>query len=371
MSNRFYELYIGRNACDSSAKVRKENRTIWSVRFGIASCLGISTIAPVNFKESNESMKTQGNSFAVALVATLSITAIQLVMATENVPHAPFAEWADVPLKGQLVTRLTYQESEAYYFWAGNTRYKVDYSKNGEHYGIDINQGYISLQYGLTEQWAIDLAVGYTTSGWRQFDNPPGTSGESHSTTGLMDFNIGVRYQIWKEGENDCPYLPTLSIRAGAVLPGSFDENFPFAPGTRSTAVEPELIARKHFGWEGFGAYGDALFRWNHTSANDCYIFSIGFFQQIKGWELDAGYRRLGSINGGSIQYDPISNVITYPRAVRENQDAIEAGFSYRFKKWNARAGFYTRTVLDGANTDKKFWLGGFLEIPFDLFTSK
>jgi hypothetical protein len=56
---------------------------------------------------------------------------------------------------------------------------------------------------------------------------------------------------------------------------------------------------------------------------------------------------------------------------VRENQDALEAGFSYRFKKWNTRLGFYTRTVLDGANTDKKFWLGGYVEIPFDLFTSK
>src|SRR5262245_49581603 len=87
--------------------------------------------------------------------------------ASENVPHTPFAEWAEVPERGQLVTRLTYQESEAYYIWAGNQRFKVDWRKGGEHYGIDINQGYLSLQYGLTERWAADLAVGYTTAGWR------------------------------------------------------------------------------------------------------------------------------------------------------------------------------------------------------------
>jgi hypothetical protein len=31
------------------------------------------------------------------------------------------------------------------------------------------------------------------------------------------------------------------------------------------------------------------------------------------------------------------------------------------------RLGFQSRTVFDGANTDKKFWLGGFIEMPFSL----
>lgn len=316
-------------------------------------------------------MKTRRLSLCLASVATLTTLPLQKIDASENVPHTPFAEWANVPNPGQLVTRLTYQESEAYYFWAGNTRYNVDYQKGGEHYGIDINQGYLSLQYGLTENWAADLAVGYTTSGWRYFANPPGARGDSRSTTGLMDISFGFRYQICKEGDNNQPYLPTLTFRAGAVLPGGFNKSFAFAPGTRSTGIEPELLARKHFGWEGFGAYTDALFRWNHTSGNDLYIVSLGFFQEIKGWELDAGYRHLGSVSGSSIQYDPDTFTITYPRALRENQDSFEAGFSYAFRKINARAGFYTRTVFDGSNTDKKFWLGCFVEMPFDLLTSK
>ena len=93
------------------------------------------------------------------------------VVASENVPHIPFAEWADVPERGQLVARLTYQQSESYYFWAGNTRYKADWEKNGEHYGIDITQGYITLQYALTERWVVDLSAGFTTTGWRFFSN--------------------------------------------------------------------------------------------------------------------------------------------------------------------------------------------------------
>ncbi len=285
--------------------------------------------------------------------------------ASENVPHAPFGEWANIAIPGELVSRVTYQESEAYYFWAGNTRHKADTILRGEHYGIDMNQGYVTLQYGINGNWTADLAFGFTTVGWRYFSNF-GTNGAAHSTTGLMDSALGLRYQICKEGEF-FSWTPTATFRAGAVLPGGFDETFPFSPGNRSTAIEPEIIFRKHIGWAGLGIYGDALFRWNHTSANDQYIASFGFFQQMWQWEMEAGYRHLGSINGGNIQFDPDTRLIVYPRAPRENQDSIEIGFNYTTPARHFKIGFYSRTVFDGANTDKKFWLGGFIEMPFTV----
>ena len=293
-----------------------------------------------------------------------------LAAASENVPHSPFAEWANLPQLGQLIVGANYQESESYYFWDAHRRYTVEHIRFGERYGIDINQGWISFQYGVTERWAIDLAVGYTTVGWRFFSNFA-TNGSSRSTSGPMDSAFGVRYQIFKEGEGDCPYTPNLVFRAGAVLPGRFNQNFPFAPGVSSVAIEPGLLLRKHFGWDGFGAYADGLFRWNKTSANDQYIVSVGFFQQIQRWELNAGYRHLGSISGNDIQYNPTTHFIFYPRSVRENNDSIEAGFSYHTLKRQIRYGFYTRSVWDGSNTDRKFWVGAYVEVPFMLLKSK
>ena len=287
--------------------------------------------------------------------------------ASENVPHAPFALWANVPTRGQLDVGAVYQESEAYHLWDASQRYHVDTRSNGEHYGIDINQGYLALQYGITERWAADLAVGYTSLGWRSFTNYNNAQFAPRSTMGLMDTALGVRYQIYRESPDIKTWRPTLTFRAGAVLPGTFDQYFPFAPGVRSAAIEPELLARKHFGWQGFGAYADSLFRWNRTSANDQYIVACGFFQEIKGWELNAGYRHLQTISGEDLRYDPVTGCIDYPRAVRENNDAVEAGFSYTTLKRRIRYEFVTRTVFDGSNTDKKFWIGAGISVPLQI----
>ena len=311
-----------------------------------------------------------GRQITIAVVALLPLCPSQRLAATENVPHAPFAEWAAVPERGQLIVGLVYQESEAYRIWAGHDMHKVDWIRDGEHYGIDINQGYVAAQYGLTEKWAADFAIGYTTVGWRYFSNFA-TNGASQSANGLMDFAFGVRYQIFREGTGDCSWTPTLTFRAGAVLPGAFEEDFPFAPGTRSAAIEPELLLRKHFGWSGLGFYADNLFRWNRTTGNDLYIVSAGFFQKIQRWELNVGYRHLGTVTGGSIVFDPATRLITYPRGVRENNDSFEAGFNYTTPKRHTRLGFYSRTVFDGSNTDRKFWVGGFVEMPFNLLKSK
>jgi hypothetical protein len=293
--------------------------------------------------------------------AALYLMAVRGAFASENVPHAPFAQWADVLKQGQFVAGFFYDESEAYHIWAKNTYHNVTVQAGGESYGIDINQGYITLQYGLTEKWAADLAVGYTTAAWRYFS----PNFAAQSTTGLMDIAFGVRYQAFNEAEADSPWVPTLTFRAGAVLPGSYDQNFAFAPGDRSAAIEPEILLRKHFGWTGLGFYGDTLFRWNRTTHNDHYIVMVGLFQQIKNWELDFGYRHLGTTQGEDIVLDTTTRQIFYPRMIRENNDSLEAGFTYTTSKRRIQYGFYTRTVWDGANTDGKFWVGGYINIPF------
>ena len=292
---------------------------------------------------------------------------LQSALASENVPHRPFAYWADVPEKGQLVTGLVYSESEAYHMWAAGQYHNVSWPAGGESYGNDTHQGYFALQYGLTERWAFDLSVGYGASGWRFYDQ-----GGIQSTEGLMDIGLGARYQLWHETNAPAPWMPTTTFRAGAVLPGSYNQNFIFAPGMRSAAIEPELLLRKHLGWPGFGLYGDGLFRWNRTTGNNQYIVAAGVFQEFKGWEVDFGYKHLQTLSGSDIIYpvEPGSDGgynIEYPRDPRENYDAIESGLSYTTSKRHWRYGFQLTSVLDGNNTDAKLWVGGSIDIPLML----
>lgn len=292
-------------------------------------------------------------------LATFLAGGISAIRASENVPHRPFAYWADVPEPGQFIGGLVYEESEAYRIWTGNQMHTITVRASGESYGIDINQGYLALQYGVTRKWAVDLNIGATTMGTRSFN----ANNSITSTTGLMDWSVGVRYQILNESETESAWVPTLTFRAGGVLPGTYSQGIAFAPGVRSAGIEPEFLMRKHFGWTGLGAYADALFRWNRTTGNDQYFTVIGLFQQINGWELDAGYRHFQTISGHDITLNDDGS-IDYPRDVREISDSIEAGFSYTTSKRQFRYGFHSRTVFDGNNTDRKFWIGASIDIP-------
>ncbi len=290
---------------------------------------------------------------------------VQMARASENVPHRPFAMWAEVPDRGQFVVGAVYEQSDAYQIWAHGQKHDIDWEADGGHYGIHINQGYLALQYGITEKWAADFNFGVTTENWRSFDN-----GVSQSTTGVMDWSFGVRYQIFNEAQSQSPWIPTLTFRAGAVLPGSYSETFAFSPGLRSAAIEPELLLRKHFAWSGFGGYGDGLYRWNRTTGNDQYIIALGLFQQLKQWELDLGWRHMQTISGSDIEYpvDPATHGglnIVYPRDTREIRDSLEAGLSYTTSKKHFRYGVQCNVVLNGNNTDEKFWFGLSADFPF------
>jgi hypothetical protein len=146
-----------------------------------------------------------------------------------------------------------------------------------------------------------------------------------------------------------------------------------FAPGNHSAAIETSVLFRKQFGWEGLGAWGDALYRWMHTNGNDQYIAAIGLFQQIGRWELDVGYRHLQATSGEDIVLIPPATGspppwggIIYKADVREISESVDAGFSYTTTKRHWRWAFHARKTFDGRNTDSKLWLGGSLDIPFE-----
>jgi hypothetical protein len=292
-------------------------------------------------------------------LALASLALAQSVSASENVPRKPFAQWADLPDPRQFTVTPWYMESEAYHVWTGHDRQNVNTSIEGENYGIDTMQGIVAMEYGIAKKWAADLNIGITTVGSRSFN----ATASSESTTGLMDTSVGVRYQIFKEAEATSPWVPTLTFRAAGILPGSYDKDFPFAPGNHSTAIEPSLLVKKHFGWQGFGAYGDTFYRWMRTSGVDQYMAAVGLFQEIKGWTLDVGYRHLQCLSGYDIEFVAGSPMVYSPQ-VREIRDSLEAGFNYTTPVRHFKYAFNVSKTFDGSNTASDFWLSAFVDFP-------
>jgi hypothetical protein len=294
-----------------------------------------------------------------ALPAACVLLGLLQSFASETLPRKPFAEWADVPAERQFNIRFSYVEGEAYHVWYGREQKNISVKKQGEEYGIDPMYGVIAMEYGLTPRWTADLNVGYGTVGTRSYN--PGAG--SQSTSGILDVNLGVRYQIFHESDAQ-PWLPTFAFRAGGILPGTYNKRFPFAPGSHSAAIEPSIYVKKHFGWTGFGAYGEASYRWMRTSGDDQYTAAVGFFQEICSWNFNAGYRHFQQISGDDLLPVPVGTPISYSPQVREISDAMEAGFSYTTtQRW--KWGFYTTKIFDGSNTDSRFLISGYLEIPF------
>ena len=85
------------------------------------------------------SQLARGKALFLATASLLLCETVPLV-ATENVPHSPFALWAEVPERGQFSLGLVYEESEAYHIWAGGQIHNITVKDGGESYGIDINQ---------------------------------------------------------------------------------------------------------------------------------------------------------------------------------------------------------------------------------------
>lgn len=151
---------------------------------------------------------------ALALLAAAAPTAL----ASEDAPRRPFAEWAEVPAEGQLVFGTLYEQSEAYYIWAGSQRHNITvHASNGESYGIDIRQGYFTLDYGLTERWAADLDFGGTTVGWRSFDPGAGVQ----QTTGISDTTLGSATRFSTRGRRTRTGCPNGSRHWPFAPPGS------------------------------------------------------------------------------------------------------------------------------------------------------
>ena len=276
-------------------------------------------------------------------------------------PAKPFGQTALLPERRQFLLTPWYRSTEFQNVWRGSQHENITV---GDEHGFDQNNGMLLVEYGLKEKWAADLLIGYT--GFSTRSTTP--DGSVELTDGLMDVTFGVRWQVLNESECESKWAPTLTLRAGGVVNGTYDYDFPFAPGNGSVGVEPSVILLKSFGWEGFGMYGNLGYRNLRSGGNDQVFGSIGVSQRYNGFSFNAGYRHQQNTSGPDIGGS--GSTFDYSLKVKEINQMFEAGMGY-----TDRAGrhfqFYYAQNFDGRNTGDKMVYGVYASFPIGGRTQK
>jgi hypothetical protein len=277
--------------------------------------------------------------------ALLSLAAAALLVLSAASVSAQMSPW--VPDRGQfnvnpVVIFQTYDK-----FWLGKR--KVDFPDT------DQQTAALLFEYGLFEDIALDAAVGYVRS--------IGTRSGAGTDDGLNDTLLGVRWRPLDEYEWESAWVPTVALRAGAIIAGTYETNTPESPGDGANGFEGSLLIGKTFYLGDLGDLGvnaDVGYRYRREDVPDDFFCSLGIYKTLPwGLSVNLAFRHVQGLSGPDIG-DP---GFTFPE-VKEVQENLEWGFGYT-DDHQRYLGFFMAHTLDGENTSQRLVFGLTYNIPF------
>ncbi len=296
---------------------------------------------------------------ALRLLPALLLALPALAPATENLPRQPFGEWARLPKDGEFVITPQYTYNYWKKYWKNHD--SVDIQRVRED-GFDHNTGGVRFDYPLARRWALDTTLGFTAGATRFFE-PNRTP---HTTMGLADTQLGVRYRLAQDRPGN--WQPNLTVRLGAIIKGTYDSDFPFAPGHGGNGFESAFAFTKQLTECGFGLYGDAGWRVRDHGVPQTLFGSFGLSQtfDLTGWArsltLNFGYAHSQDLSGPDVTGTLLN--VTYSQRVKEVARGIEGGVTLTDRDgWVYQ--YRMELALDGRNTPQKTLYGLAVSIPF------
>lgn len=269
------------------------------------------------------------NSFFRTCVAAVALGAFSTAFAQ--------SPWLPAEGRIEVTPRYVYQNFQE--FWIRrDQRMRLDED-------VIQHTGTVTAEYGINQDWALDATVGYTRVDSKAF-------GGSNTDDGLADTRLGVRYRLVDERATSQTWVPTVTLRAGAVIAGTYDAGLPFSAGDGAHGGEFSVLLGKAIGGTGFGVYGEAGYRVREKPVPDEFFGSLGIYQTLGQFTVSAGYRHIQSLNGVNI----MDEGFTFPELKEINQ-ILEAGLGFTDKGGRFYQIFGAFTV-DGRNTGDKMILG-------------
>ncbi len=253
------------------------------------------------------------------------------------------AQSAWLPQEKEFIVTPSYVFQKFDEFWLGTTKVNPPWGSAIKQHTVSVG-----LEYGISKNFAADLTFGYTRSVAK-------FAGET--LDGMMDTTAGIRYRVLDENEVKCPFAPTISLRVGGILAGSYKTStiLPHSPGDGASGFETSMLFGKAIGQTGFGLFGDVGYRNRAEGVPDDAFFSFGvykqFFQKIT---LSFAYRDVQALSGIDISDPAFAGRFTL---TKENKKSLEAGIGFT-DKHNFHYQVFGAMVIDGRNTGESTVMG-------------
>lgn len=222
----------------------------------------------------------------------------------------------------------------------------------------------LEAEYGLAPNLGIDATIGYSNVNYQ--GGPLGpytlTTDGKETRAGLMDLRFGASWRIVDEFQSLNEAAPTVTVRLGAIVAGTYDTGFLNAVSDGADGWDIGVKFGKVFLGLNAGIYGDFTYRFLSTSTPDEWEASFGAYKIVNAFTFSLGLREKQSVGG----IDILGPGFTLARFtdVREKNRTIEMGVTWAWRDSSTLSLGYART-LDGENSPKKNVLIGSASFAF------
>ena len=262
--------------------------------------------------------------------ATLTAVAtVAVAIAVPALTHAQNSVWLPAPGSGSV--GLSYLSQEADRFYIGGSLMTLPFGT------IKIKTTTLAAQYAIADGFAVDAKLPFAQR-----------SSGLGSDSGTGDARVGVTWRFVDEIEKRS--LPTVAVRAGAIIAGNYQTFRPDSIGDGASGYEVSLLVGRYL-TPSFGVRGEVGIRDRNRGVPNQTFLSVGadlrITPSLSGSVGFSSIRNSSNLDIGGPGFTPLRF-----QQVAEKRNFINAGLSYSVTERISINGNIGK-VTSGRNTSK------------------
>ena len=287
-----------------------------------------------------------------------------VVIVTTAIGSSAFADGVSpwLPAPGAGFINLSYVSQNATEFYVGDQERGTP-PRQATPPGPNLGQHtvWVNGMYGLSDAVAIDFRVGAARS-----YASGGPTGGRDKYSGVTDSNIGVTWRIADELVN--PSLPSVALRAGAIIEGSYAPGYINSIGDGASGLEVSALAAKVFA-DRFAVSGEVGYRVRDEDVPSDIFLNVSGGVLLDNIGLSVNYKLVDAQSGlqiGGAEFNAAPLPKPFPR-VEEDIQFLSGTVNLNVSDQTNLAVTYGE-VIDGRNTSKSKVFSVTMSYLFDTF---